>query len=208
MKKVLLFVIFLGISVTLSAQKVSIEPGIGLGFGILTSGGSQSSNSQGGIGIALQAGLYYHFDSQFSIGLFGLAQDPVMGGEFSTAQEVRFSPAHNRARFLSVNGRYAFNKKERDHFFFVGLGLGQKRMLSYIRVNDVEIIERSDFSVMPELGFQMKNLQIVLSFTTPVPSPTFDQVGNDDGIRYVMESGFVSTLQYSIRYQFRLLNKK
>lgn len=208
MKKILLFGILMGISVTLSAQKITLEPGMGLGFGILTSGGSQTDGNDGSMGLALQLGLYYHFNSQFALGFYALAQDQLTVGDLNTPTEVTFFPVDNSTRLLSLNGRYSFNKNEKDSFFFLGLGLGLNRNRRYIRVNDVEKIRNTNISLIPEVGFQAKRLQFVLSFTTPVASPTFDQVGNDDGIRYVMEKGFVSTLQYSLRYQFQLLNKK
>lgn len=196
-----------GLSGTLQAQKFTLEPGMGLAGSILTSGGTPTDGSNGSLGLALQAGLRYHFDSQRSLGLIVLAQDIITGGKDDTPTQVTFSPANNSTRLLSLNGRYAFNKKERDHFFFVGLGLGLNRNSSYIRVNDVEKIGKTNLSLVPESGFQVRGLQFVLSFTTPVASPSFDQVGNDDGIRYVMEKGFLSTLQYSIRYQFKLFSK-
>lgn len=208
MKKILLFGILMGISVTLNAQKITLEPGMGLGFSILTSGESQTEGGDGSMGLALQLGLYYHFNSQFALGLYALAQDQLTVGGIDTPTQVTFFPVDNSTRLLSINGRYAFNKKERDHFFFAGLGLGLNRNRRYVRVNDIEKIGKTNLSLMPEVGFQAKGLQFVLSFTTPAASTTFDQVGNDDGVRYVMEKGFVSTFQYSLRYQFQLLNKK
>lgn len=164
-------------------------------------------NSSGSMGVALHAGLYYHIDSQLSLGLYVLAPDPIIGSDLRTASQVTFSTAINNTRLLSLNGRYAFNKNERDHFFFTGLGLGLKRNWSYIRVNNVERISNTGIPLIPEIGYQWVGIQIALTFTTPVASPTFDQVGNDDGVRYVMERGFLSTLQYSIRYQFKLFSR-
>lgn len=208
MKKILLFCIFMAISIPLCAQKITFEPGIGLAGSILTSGGSQSGESQNSVGIALQAGLHYHFNSQYSLGLFALAQDGITGSEFSSNQEIRFSPAHSRTRILSVNGRYAFSPGERRLFFFIGLDLGVKNLRYNVQVNDVDTISRTSFAMMPEFGIQAQCVQFVLSFTAPVASPTIDQVSKDDGIRYVMDRGFVSTLQLSIRYQFRLFGRE
>lgn len=190
----------------LHAQKITAEPGMGLGFGILTSGGT--SGDSGSMGVALQFGLRYHFDSQRSLGIQVLGQDPITGGEDRGLEEVTFFPENNSTRLFSLNGRYAFNKNERDNFFFVGLGLGLNKNRRYVRVNDIEKIGKTSLSLMPEVGYQAKGLQFVLSFTTPVASPTFDQTGNEDGIRYLMERGHVATLQYSLRYQLQLFNKK
>jgi hypothetical protein len=206
--RVFLILSLIGLSSTLHAQKITLEPGMGLGFGILTSGGATADGGNGSMGVALQIGLRYHIDSQRSLGLKVLAQDIITSGVGDMAEQVTFFSENNSTRLFSVNGRYDFNERGRDNFFFAGLGLGFNRNRHYIRVNDVEKIGKSGFSFIPEVGYQAKGLQFVLSFSTPAPTPSFDQVGNDDGIRYLMERGHVATLQYSLRYQFSLFNKK
>jgi len=207
MKTFYLLILIAGTTNTLYAQKVTVEPGMGLGFGILTSGGTPTEDGNGSMGLALQLGLRYHFDPQFSMGLHLLAQDQLIGGKIDTPEQVTFLPENNSTRLMSLNGRYEFNKKEKEKFFFVGLGLALNRNRRYIRVNDVEKIGKTSISLIPEAGLQVKGFQILLSFTTPASSPSFDQVGNDDDIRYVMEKGRVATLQYSLRYQLRLFKK-
>jgi len=77
-----------------------------------------------------------------------------------------------------------------------------------VHVNDVPHVSSSGLSVMPEIGYQWKRFSQVLSITTPVSTPTFDQIGNEDGRRYLMNRGRVSTITFTTRYYFRLFGKK
>ena len=209
MRKNILVIFMLGVSVTLSAQKLTGEIGMGFGSNLLVSGESPSNSNSGGMGFALHLGMRYHFDPQFSLGVNFLAQDPISGtGDERTASQVTFSPESTGTSFISANGRYAFNKKNEHRYFFVGLGLGWNQQSRFIRVNDVEKVNSSGLSLMPEIGYQWKRFSQALSITTPVTTPTFDQVGNEDGRRYLMNRGRVSTITFTTRYYFRLFGKK
>ena len=59
MKKLPFFILLAGLCGTLNAQKITLEPGMGLGFGILTSGGSSADNNAGTMGLELHSAVSY-----------------------------------------------------------------------------------------------------------------------------------------------------
>lgn len=207
MRKIIYLLTLICAGLTAQAQKLTGEFGMGFGTNFLTSG--DGSDYGGGMAFALNLSMRYHFDDQLSLGFHFLGQDPITSPvEERILDQVILFPETTNARILSLNGRYAFHKKGKNTYFFVGMGLGWNQQKRFVHINDVASVSNSGLSLLPELGFQWKGLSHVLSITTPVATPTFDQINNEDGLRYVMERGRVSTFTYSVRYSFRLLSKK
>ncbi|MEL7002604.1 MAG: outer membrane beta-barrel protein [Bacteroidota bacterium] len=197
MRYILVIAIFLFITSSyVNAQKFSVGGGLGLGQII-----NEKAEGRAVKGLVF-AQVSYHLNDKFSVGIeLGTAGNfsPVEDNNVMVGNSIILSPYDTKSN--TVMGKFYYSFKLRKLDAYGATGIGTNRYFTNVNLPDIDVVERTNFAVMPEVGLRIDGLSISARYLIGGRGPAFQGV-DERGDNYSLSSENMNILYVTLGYNF------
>lgn len=191
------------------SQRLTLEPGLGLGSNYYSVSSARNSQSR----IMGFAGIYYSLDKKWSAGLSTYTADnfiksvggyPFQDRYDADTKTITLDPRNIISNSVFASLRYTHFITDEVKVFGT-LGMGMITAVRKYPINSVASVKRRSFAVQPEVGLMLGkfNLSVLYQWGTRTPALNTVDPDSQDNVR--MESIRGATVMLTASYRFTLV---